>query len=312
MIGPVALGPDSLIAVVDDAPCQVALLKLDGRFLRRIGRCGDGPGDFRRVNALAFRADTLLIWDDARMRLIFMGLDGTEYRALALHDSLPFSYGLVSVSSVDDSTLVVARVTLPVSQDTAANASAALFPLVDARSGAVRSSALQNPPIAMLPTNRDRYEYVATCLQPNHRDPRLAVMGQWAFEGLFLESDSLTTATAFETDLAWHRPARAWGGRQEGFVPGARSSNVVCLDRGALFWALQVDWKAIPPINTGGYMELRSCDGAPLAAQSFTPLDSSFMERPVAAEGRTVVFRSNAVFGYPRLNIFRYDGETGK
>jgi hypothetical protein len=57
-----ALAEDGTLYVVDDKPMGIKVFGPDGRYLRSIGRAGDGPGEFRYAY-LALKADTLVVHD---------------------------------------------------------------------------------------------------------------------------------------------------------------------------------------------------------------------------------------------------------
>lgn len=79
----VVLFADGRVVVAEDPRQQKAvglqLFDAKGVFVRRLGRDGEGPGEYRSVNVGAL-GDTLVIHDQRLARITFMGLDGKLVR----------------------------------------------------------------------------------------------------------------------------------------------------------------------------------------------------------------------------------------
>jgi hypothetical protein len=72
---------DGGFAVLEQVPAEIRVFDASGVFVRRIGREGDGPGEFRSpVGMAALAGDTLLIWDRGARRLSWFSIDGTLER----------------------------------------------------------------------------------------------------------------------------------------------------------------------------------------------------------------------------------------
>ncbi len=56
---------------------DIAVFDSGGEFIRRIGRSGDGPGEFRSMNVQRVTGDTISIFDFQNQRTTLMQLDGT-------------------------------------------------------------------------------------------------------------------------------------------------------------------------------------------------------------------------------------------
>jgi hypothetical protein len=65
-----SLADDGRLAVVESRPAHVKVFGADGRFIRAVGRAGDGPGEFR-FGFAALRADTLIVHDPQAARTSF-------------------------------------------------------------------------------------------------------------------------------------------------------------------------------------------------------------------------------------------------
>jgi hypothetical protein len=74
-------------AVLEHVPAEVRVFDPSGRFLHRVGRGGDGPGEFRSPVGLAVLAgDTILVWDRGAQRLSWFSSEGTLEREQTLRE----------------------------------------------------------------------------------------------------------------------------------------------------------------------------------------------------------------------------------
>lgn len=72
----VELGASGRIYVADDLNWRISVFDGSGRLLRRVGRRGQGPGEFERPWYLAVdRLDSLFVWDGALARISVFGPD---------------------------------------------------------------------------------------------------------------------------------------------------------------------------------------------------------------------------------------------
>ena len=83
----VACGPEGNIFVVDSGANNIKKFDARGKFLKTIGREGQGPGEFGRIFYCAFAGDRLIVWDSGNLRLCAFTSEG-EYI-----DSLNIPYG---------------------------------------------------------------------------------------------------------------------------------------------------------------------------------------------------------------------------
>ena len=70
-VSTVAVGPGGLLAIAQPDDHEIQLFDAAGRFLRRIGREGEGPGEFQAPQMLGWRDDHLWVRDDALRRVSF-------------------------------------------------------------------------------------------------------------------------------------------------------------------------------------------------------------------------------------------------
>lgn len=101
---------DGAFAVLEQVPAEVRIFRADGRFLRRVGAPGEGPGEFRRPEEIAVLAgDTIVVYDAGLRRVTWFGPDGDVARDLTLrepggirslrHVALSAGGGLVAVGA---------------------------------------------------------------------------------------------------------------------------------------------------------------------------------------------------------------------
>jgi hypothetical protein len=68
---------DGRVVIANGKPIELRIFDAHGTLVRRIGRTGDGPGEFRgRLDLLPAGGDSLLVYDQGSQRLSLFGLDG--------------------------------------------------------------------------------------------------------------------------------------------------------------------------------------------------------------------------------------------
>ena len=73
----VKLLPDGRIAVANGGTAEIRLYDADGRWIRSIGREGDGPGEFRVITGLqVVPPDTLIVFENGESRVTVFAADG--------------------------------------------------------------------------------------------------------------------------------------------------------------------------------------------------------------------------------------------
>ena len=78
---------DGGFAVLEQVPAEVRVFDPSGQFLHRVGRGGDGPGEFRSPVELAVLAgDTILVWDRGAQRLSWFSIEGALERERTLRE----------------------------------------------------------------------------------------------------------------------------------------------------------------------------------------------------------------------------------
>jgi hypothetical protein len=72
-----AVRPDGKFYIYDGKDRQIAMYDASGKFVARIGRLGDGPGEYRLLQGMAVVDDTVLAaWDPRNLRLSYFGSSG--------------------------------------------------------------------------------------------------------------------------------------------------------------------------------------------------------------------------------------------
>ncbi|MGD8815853.1 MAG: 6-bladed beta-propeller [Acidobacteriota bacterium] len=106
------VGLDGTIYVADDQPDVVRTYDAEGNYLGDVGRAGQGPGEYTRINGLEVLPDgRLLTWDVSNQRVSIFSASG-EYQGSFRGESSVWSSrnlevdrdGFVYVRSVDDIT----------------------------------------------------------------------------------------------------------------------------------------------------------------------------------------------------------------
>jgi len=101
---------DTVVVIADRGTRQVRYFSTRGNHLRTVGGTGDGPGEFRWIDWMGERGDTVVVWDSFAARVTLLRPDGTVARTLrvvaAAHDVHP------AVGLLPDGSLVL-RVPTP-------------------------------------------------------------------------------------------------------------------------------------------------------------------------------------------------------
>jgi hypothetical protein len=100
---------DGRIVVADRGSSELRIFGLDGVFLNRVGRRGEGPGEFRRLEYVgAFHGDSLVTFDSALRRVQVFGPEGEFARSYLVESPLETAMP-DKVIDVADSTVLAIR-----------------------------------------------------------------------------------------------------------------------------------------------------------------------------------------------------------
>jgi hypothetical protein len=67
--------PDRTILIADCTAHEVRVFDERGRFVRKVGRVGEGPGEYGWLYSLYARGDSIVVMDNEGSRIIMLGPD---------------------------------------------------------------------------------------------------------------------------------------------------------------------------------------------------------------------------------------------
>jgi hypothetical protein len=299
------------IAIADLPDCQVLVVDVRGpRLVRRVGSCGEGPGEFGFVAGVATSHDTLFAFDPGRRQVTAIGPDGTELGRKVLTDLLPEAFGTFEWNAkVSDTEYLVTR---SVGAESGTDPADWRTPvtLIDLQPDTVRVRPLPVQIAALAEqhareTDNSRPALLRACVQPGRSDS--AARHFIVNHGLGVESVVLDTGLRplvhTRTPLDWMTPVVDSGGR---LVLGAKRWYVAC---GATFYALgyrAFEGRDERGTDTHGYVEVRRYDGRLLAAQRWEASDSArpAIGAPRAFVGDTLVTVTIDASGWQRVALW--------
>lgn len=82
-INKIASYGDSLLLVLEGIEHAIRVYDWDGNLVNRLGRFGNGPGEFRHPASLQVIGDTILVQNNGTRSLIFLRIDGEEIERLS-------------------------------------------------------------------------------------------------------------------------------------------------------------------------------------------------------------------------------------
>ncbi len=115
-VHPVAVGGGGTLAVGQRMDRQVRIYTQAGQLVAKVGRDGEGPGEFRGVGSVGWIGDTLWVDDPMLNRLTFFRSDGSLVRTVGLpaRGHMPGSFedaGELSVRALRSDGTIMAKVT---------------------------------------------------------------------------------------------------------------------------------------------------------------------------------------------------------
>ena len=293
-VGPAAANDSGLLVVVDRGVCQLVIIDLEkGELVRRIARCGKGPGEFTFATAVALRHDNILLWDDATRRLLHVRANGEEVRRYHLPTDI---WEIDQIVWFDDTTTVLATALSIAGRpiDKELDRQLLVFNLA---TGSVITRF--HPVVEYANGNPAPITYnISTCSRNEER--RLVVLENWLFKASIYRLSPPRLITQFETS------APEYGPEPERSSPEARRPKTVvfgaaCARSFAFLWHVHGKPGAPRLFLAGGRVELRGYDGQLKAARTFGEADSLFRARPVAAYGDQIILATNRLGPYPHL-----------
>jgi hypothetical protein len=305
IIGPVAAQRD-LLAVADLTSCEIVLYDLRrGTFVRRLGGCGRGPGEFSQIDAMAWRGDSLLVVNRPNTEIVVMRLDGVESRRVRA-DVGPFVLFVHRLDVLDDTTLMLSLARFPSTNVRGVRDADvhSLMALVDARTGRRRQYFLEDQDPRSVTNRAPMARMSVACTPAGGKRPVLAVLSPWTFRGHIVGLPG--------TNL----PMVEFSSQVEGYGPQERASgqwvptgfrDVACGDQAVMF-----KWIKREEDDQGnrwgwGYLELRDYQGTLLLRKNLARADSALFGRVGAAYGDRFYLYSNTIFAYPVILEYRLE-----
>jgi 6-bladed beta-propeller len=96
------------LVVANAGNLELCIFGPDGQFIRRIGRTGGGPGEYRAIQGVQrLRADSLLVYDPSLHRVSILDPEGHFVRSVPLSAPSEALGSVVVVASLTDGTFVV-------------------------------------------------------------------------------------------------------------------------------------------------------------------------------------------------------------
>jgi len=311
-IGVAAINDAGLLAVTDFTTCQIFLIPLntDAGSVSRIGRCGDGPGEFRAILALTFHGDTLIAFDGQRREFVLVTTEGREVARHSLAAPSEF-FAVTFLTALDDARLLIGRSVPPLTFGrTSEEAGSAFMVTLDRRTG---QPAARHVPVPEVGQRNEvgALNHVANCRQSPRTHGYLVAFQEWRFEGTVLDPVSGREVARFRSPVRWdrHRQHPRGGG---GVLPGAIATAAACGRDAFVVWQLAAGEPPNLMEGRAGRLEVRSWGGALLHRLDFGAADSLLHGRPLAGFGNLFVFRANELGEYPRLLVFELTGPGGR
>jgi hypothetical protein len=305
-IGPLA-AQDTLLAIADGMACQAVIYHTgEGRFVSRWGGCGGGPGEFREITAMAWRADSLFAADKRGNVISVLGPTGSEIRRIR-PDVGAFVLRIGHVGFADDTTLILG-IALPPSvmvRGETRQGVHAFIALVDVRTGELRARLFEDPDRESVDNRVPAVRDIKMCTARGHGRGTIAVLSPWRFHGTILRVlGTDRSSVEFDRDVRGFRPRQGKSGEwhRVGYP------SIGCGDEVVMFKWVRPRTRSSPP--TGGYLELRDYNGRLLMQQALTPADSAQFGSIGTAFGNRFYLIINTLFEVPVVLEYLFEGVT--
>ena len=198
MSGEDSFGMPWALAVRDDGslvvsditdPCTLTVVDRPSGVVReKLGVCGEGPGEFKMITALATDADTLFVYDRGTSYIVVLDPAGTEVRRY-----VPTGVGayrtLDDLAVLDDSTLIV----------TTSDVGRATVESIDRATGELREVWLETTENAEM---AEMLRHLSACVHRDADPPMIVAMNERVFEGVGVAADTREERLHFQTSFA--------------------------------------------------------------------------------------------------------------
>lgn len=194
-------------------PCILTVIdRPSGAVREKLGRCGEGPGEFKMIMALATDADSVFVYDQELGVVIVLDPEGIEARRFAAEGVGGPLNTLDDMALLDDSTMLIAR----------SQVGRASVESIDRGTGRLRRVWFEAPEDTEL---AEVIRHLSACTRPDPGPATIVAMNEWVFEGVGVSADTGEERLHFHTSFADLRN----GG------DGPSSTGVRCGDSMALF-----------------------------------------------------------------------------
>lgn len=300
-ISAIAAHPNGLLAVGEWTSCRITLIdRASGAVLRRIGRCGQGPGEFTRIQILALSQDSILVVEPMAMHVQVLDFFGHEGRRLQLRSlSKVGATMLTHLTVVNDTTWLVGLGLTLRGKAAAADPDNAdnLLAYVDSRTGTPYMTFHRDDEFSI--RNRNGVVRSAISCASPHAAHDVAAFSVWTFAGATYGGGSTTPTSAFAVPIDWAAPRLV--GPQEWIWPSGYY-YADCGERWVAFRYIAVEDTS--QRGERGHIEVRSYGGDVLVSRDMTRADSALFGLGAALGDRLYV-ASNSIYEYPLISEFR-------
>ncbi len=296
----VAILPDGAIAVADADECAfVVVERPSGRRRGQWGQCGDGPGEFRFIRAVASTRDSLFVYDQGRSDVAVWSLAGREARRVPVRGPNGGYFTLSHIDVLDDTTWVV-------STESPGHAS---LGLMDSRTGAWRGELVGPPRIAALGDPPIRH-MGGSCMRPSPDDPLVVLVSEWALEGVGLDPYGRTERFHYLTDLGFPPKRRADAWRSGLWGTEIRCGESLALGRAATLAPedSMADMRTVRADMV--VLEARDYQGKVLMRQWVDDRESPLRAVPAAFAGDTLFAVSHNIRTFPFIAEIVFEPRT--
>jgi hypothetical protein len=305
-----AVNDTGTLAVIDRFGCQVWIIDTETGSANTVGGCGDGPGEFRRAEAAAFKGDTLFVWDQGRASLVKMGLAGDEIERFRL-DFIALGAAGIPAFHVDDSGQILAGLNLL--PYTTAQEDRYLI-LFDRFGGTPIRRELSAPPLARS-TPRNMAHGISFCVAPDTGGGEVVfALNHWGPQAVFLRRRDLSFIRTIRIPVDWAvaeehslRPGH-WG-------PHSPPPRVICGDRYAIAGYRDQgpgpDGETVVSSAAWLVFDLEADVLTILGGDDAPEAGSMLFMTPGAATGNRFFFFTNGFFDYPVIREYRIVARGG-
>jgi hypothetical protein len=171
-------------------PCILTVIDRPSGVVReKLGRCGEGPGEFKMIMAIATDADSLYVYDQELGIVIVLDPDGIETRRFTVEGVGGPLNTVDDLALLDDSTMLVAK----------SQVGRASVETVDRGTGRLRRVWFETPEAAEL---AEVIRHLSACARPGTGPGTIVAMNEWVFEGVGVSPDTGEEPLHFHTSFA--------------------------------------------------------------------------------------------------------------